>query len=95
MPSAKRVRRQQAATAQEDVDEDGILADIDVQPIINESGSTREDKTRDIDQFFGKPFERTGTNGTVKKHRKCKVCPYVVPSFSYVFTSLTLPICYY
>lgn len=92
--SGKRVRRKKAAKAQEDVDEDGILADIDVQPIIDES-PTREDRIRDIDQFFSQPFECTHANGKVKKHRKCKVCPYVVTSFAYVFTSLTLRICYY
>lgn len=94
--SGKRVRRKNAAKAQEDVDEDGILADIDVQPIIDESTSpTREDRTRDIDQFFSQPFESTHANGKVKKHRKCKVCPYVVISFAYFFTSLTLHVCYY
>lgn len=71
--AAKRVRRATVAD-QEDVDEDGILADVDVQPI-TDPGPLREDKTRDLDRFFGKPFERTGTNGTVKKHRKCTVCP--------------------
>ncbi|KAG2751673.1 hypothetical protein P692DRAFT_20709488, partial [Suillus brevipes Sb2] len=70
-PKCKRVRRKKAAKAQEDVDEDGILADIDVQPIIDESTSpTREDRTRDIDQFFSQPFESTHANGKVKKHRK-------------------------
>jgi hypothetical protein len=92
--SGKRVRRKKAAKAQEDVDEDGILADIDVQPIIDEP-PTREDRTRDIDQFFSRPFEYTQGNGKVKKHRKCKVCPYVVISFAYLLTSLTLHICYY
>ncbi|KAG2029138.1 hypothetical protein BDR03DRAFT_1018853 [Suillus americanus] len=60
---------------QEDVDEDGILADIDVQPI-TDPGPSREDKTHDLDRFFGKPFERTSANGIVKKHRKCTICPY-------------------
>ena len=58
----------------EDVDEDGILVDIDVQSIAD-SGPTREDKTRDICEFFGEPFEHAGANRAVKKHRKCKVCP--------------------
>ena len=71
--SAKRVHRATVEDA-EDVDEDGILTDIDVQSIAD-SGPTREDKTRDINEFFGKPFECAGANGTVKKHRKCKVCP--------------------
>lgn len=59
---------------QEEVDGDGILADIDVQPI-SDPGLAREDKTRDIDEFFGTPFEHAGTKGTMKKHRRCKVCP--------------------
>ena len=71
--SAKQVCRATVEDA-EDVDEDGILADIDVQSIAN-SGPTREDKTHDIDEFFGKPFKCTGANSTVKKHRKCKVFP--------------------
>lgn len=92
--SAKRARQHQQATVEdhEDVDEDGILIDIAVQPITDESGPTREDRTRDIDNFFSKPFERTNTNGTVKKHRKCKVCPYVIPlSFPCAVVSLTSP----
>jgi hypothetical protein len=76
--TAKRVRRRKAPAIDHDteVDNDGILADINVQPV-TDSGPSREDKTRDIDQFFGNLFERTGTNGSVKKHRKCKVCPSV------------------
>jgi hypothetical protein len=58
----------------EDVDEDGILVDIDVQSIAD-SGPTREDKTRDICEFFGEAFEYAGANGVMKKHRRCKVCP--------------------
>ncbi|KAG1879957.1 uncharacterized protein F5891DRAFT_1204322 [Suillus fuscotomentosus] len=78
---SKRARHQQTTVEDhEDVDEDGILMDIDVQPITDESGPTCEDRTRDIDEFFGKPFERTNTNGIVKKHCKCKVCPYIVSS---------------
>jgi hypothetical protein len=76
LKTAKRVC-QAAVLDQEDVDEDGILADIDVQPI-TDPGPSREDKTCDLDRFFSKPFERTGANGIVKKHRKCTVCPYVV-----------------
>jgi len=44
-----------------------------VQSII-ESGSTREGKTADIEQFFGAPFDQQGMGRQVKKHRKCKMC---------------------
>jgi hypothetical protein len=57
----------------EDVNEDGILIDIDVQSIAD-SGPTREDKTRDICKFFGDMFEYAGANGAVKKHCRCRVC---------------------
>jgi len=73
MISAKRARRA-TVIDHEDVDSEGILVDVDVQSIAD-SGPTREDKMRDIDEFFGKPFEHAGANGTVKKHRKCKACP--------------------
>ncbi|KAG2040831.1 hypothetical protein BDR03DRAFT_979696 [Suillus americanus] len=48
-PKPKRVH-QAAVMDQEDVDEDGILADINVQPI-TDPGPSREDKTRDLDRF--------------------------------------------
>ncbi|KAG1814047.1 uncharacterized protein BJ212DRAFT_1300901 [Suillus subaureus] len=44
-----------------------------MMPVTN-AGPSCKDKTHDIDQFFGNPFECAGTNGTVKKHCKCKVC---------------------
>jgi hypothetical protein len=56
------------------VNEDGILADIDVQSVA-ESGSTSESKTIDIDRFFSAPYDHLGANGKVTKHRKCKICP--------------------
>jgi hypothetical protein len=58
------------------VDADGIPIDVDVQSITNEV-STREAKTADLDVFFGATFDHAGANGKVKKHRKCKMCPYV------------------
>ena len=45
------------------VDEDGILVDIDVQPIT--SALTCEDRTCDLDEFFSKPFDFKGANGQV------------------------------
>jgi hypothetical protein len=64
------------------VDADGILVDVDVQSIIN-TVSTREAKTADLDVFFGATFDHAGANGKVKKHRKCKMCPYVCPNYSH------------
>ena len=55
----------------EAVDVDGIPIDVDVQSIVE---LTPEGKTADVDEFYGAPFDHTGTNGKVKKHRKCKVC---------------------
>jgi hypothetical protein len=52
---------------------DGIPVDVDVQSIV-ELEPTREGRTADIDRFFGDTFDHTGTNGRVKKHRKCKTC---------------------
>jgi hypothetical protein len=72
-PLAKRARQSVATSEPEALDEDGILVDIDVQSV-GDSGSTREGKTVDIDQFFGNPYDCTGASGKVKKHRKCKIC---------------------
>jgi hypothetical protein len=70
---AKKQRRSTAASEPEALDKDGILVDIDVQSVAD-SGSTREGRTADIDQFFGNPYDCAGANGKVKKHRKCKIC---------------------
>jgi hypothetical protein len=56
----------------EDGDEDGILMDIDIQPITDESGPTHEDRTHDIDEFFGKHFECMNTNGIWKNTASAK-----------------------
>jgi hypothetical protein len=64
-----------ARTNSEDVvGEDGILIDVDVQSIIDTVPTSRELKTADIENFFGATFDRAGSNGKVKKHRKCRVC---------------------
>ncbi|KAG6883164.1 hypothetical protein C0995_012812, partial [Termitomyces sp. Mi166 len=55
------------------VDDDGFLADINVQPI-NEEIETREDKRCDIDQFFHQPVTKE-ISGKQKKYCICKVCP--------------------
>ncbi|KAG6858613.1 hypothetical protein C0995_015311 [Termitomyces sp. Mi166 len=54
------------------VGDDGFLADINVQPI-NEEIETREDKRRDIDQFFHQPVTKE-VSGKQKKYCICKVC---------------------
>lgn len=73
IPSAKKARK---VTDEEEVNKDGILADIDVQPVTDyHNVPTQEDKTHDINEFFSKPFESAGANGKVKKHHKCKECP--------------------
>jgi hypothetical protein len=61
------------ASEQEAVDENGILADVDVQSIA-EVTSAREGRTADIEQFFSTPYDHQGLNGATKKHRKCKIC---------------------
>lgn len=56
------------------VDSEGLLEDVDVQST-KVIGSSCEDKSRDIDEFFAAPVDRIGTNGATKKHRLCKLCP--------------------
>jgi hypothetical protein len=58
-----------------EVDDEGLLMDVDVQPI-EEDVPSREDKRRDIDHFFQSPVEKS-VNGKVKKYCICKLCPYV------------------
>jgi hypothetical protein len=72
LPLAKKMRTSTASNEPEALDADGILADIDVQPIDNPS-SLNAGKL-DIDQFFGPPIDATGRNGVKKEHRKCKIC---------------------
>jgi hypothetical protein len=70
--AAKRLRKL-AALVDDLVDNDGILIDVDVQPI-TDTAPTHEGKTADLDAFFGVMFDHAGTNAKVKKHRKCKIC---------------------
>jgi hypothetical protein len=62
-----------ASKEPEALDANGILADIDVQPI--DSTSSPNAGKLNIDQFFRVPFNATGKNGIKKEHRKCKLCP--------------------
>ncbi|KAN0120573.1 Ribonuclease H-like domain containing protein [Russula decolorans] len=66
-------RRTVVLTDSEAVSNDGIPTDVDIQSV-TDSGTTCEGKTADIDRFFSATFDHTGTNGKVKKHRKCKIC---------------------
>jgi hypothetical protein len=65
-----------------DVDSDGLLTDIVVQPV-DDVTPTLEDKRRDIDQFFHPPVLNV-VNGRTKKYSCCKLCPYVC-LLSYVY----------
>jgi hypothetical protein len=47
--------------------------DVDVQPIDKDS-PMREDKRRDVDQFFYPPVVKD-INGKKKKQCVCKICP--------------------
>jgi hypothetical protein len=69
---AKRLCREENPSKVEAIDNDGILIDIDVQPLT--IVATVESKTADLDHFFSQPFEHVGANGKVKKHRECKGC---------------------
>jgi hypothetical protein len=56
-----------------DVDSDGLLIDVDVQPI-DDIGQSREDKRRDINEFFHPAVVKV-INGASKKFSTCKLCP--------------------
>jgi hypothetical protein len=58
-----------------DVDDEGLLVDVNVQPI-DEDAPSHEDKRRDINHFFQSPVVKT-INGKMKKCCHCKLCPYV------------------
>jgi hypothetical protein len=66
-----------------DIDNEGLLVDVDVQPI-HEDVQTREDKRRDIDHFFNPPVSKT-VNGNMKKYCSCKLCPYA-SHLTFLFT---------
>ena len=56
------------------VDSDGLLMDVDVQPI-DDSQPTREEKRQDVDQFFCIAVVKD-VNGKSKKYCTCKICPW-------------------
>ena len=55
------------------IDEDGLLVDVDVQPI-EPPPSTREDKCQDVDCFFHVPTTKV-VSGKAKIYRACRLCP--------------------
>lgn len=58
-----------------DVDEDGLLIDIDVQSInADDTPISREDKRQDVDQFFNPAVVKI-VSGKAKKYCVCKLCP--------------------
>jgi hypothetical protein len=55
------------------VDADGLLIDVDVQPV-NDKSSAREDKWQDVDHFFHMAIIKE-MNGRLKRYCMCKICP--------------------
>ena len=58
-----------------DIDEDGLLIDVDVQSIdADDTPISREDKRQDVDQFFNPAVVKI-VSGKAKKYCICKLCP--------------------
>jgi hypothetical protein len=55
------------------VDSDGLLMDVDVQGL-DDVPVTREDKRRDVDNFFHPAISKV-INGKTKRYCLCKLCP--------------------
>ncbi|KAN0105653.1 hypothetical protein V8E52_010828 [Russula decolorans] len=55
------------------VDEEGLLLDVNVQ-LADKDPPMREDKWRDVNQFFHAPVEKE-IGGKKKKQCICKLCP--------------------
>ena len=55
------------------VDKDGLLVDVDVQPV-DDIPATREDRRQDVDHFFRAAVIKD-VKGKSKKYRPCKLCP--------------------
>ncbi|KAJ3531266.1 hypothetical protein NM688_g7598 [Phlebia brevispora] len=73
-----RKKRQSSSKPKDDVNDDGILMDINVQEIEDIQPSVSE-RRKDIDQFFRPTTDRRGINGRMKPHRQCKLCStYIV-----------------
>ena len=61
------------SNAADKVDENGFLKDIDVVTV-DDVAPLHESKTRDIDHFFGAPYAKQSTNGSIKKYRDYETC---------------------
>lgn len=57
----------------DDRDDEGFLMDVDVQSIDDDTAPSREEKRRDVDEFF-QPAITKEVNGKSKKYRTCKIC---------------------
>ena len=53
---------------------DSLLVDVDVQPAVNNSLPTCEDKRQDVDHYFHAAIIKD-VNGKSKKYHSCKLCP--------------------
>ena len=69
----KAKKRKSSLTNPDAIGADGLLEDLDIQSI-DEETVTREDKQCDVDQFFHAAFVRD-VNRKQKKYRTCKSCP--------------------
>ncbi|KAK6995737.1 putative AC transposase [Favolaschia claudopus] len=72
--SRRRAKKKQKVSDPTELGPDGMLADIDVQPISDTSAPPKLPAAADITHFFGKPFTAKGTSGMDKLHRKCTLC---------------------
>ncbi|KAK7017666.1 putative AC transposase, partial [Favolaschia claudopus] len=72
--SRRRAKKKQKVSDPTELGPDGMLADIDVQPISDTSAPPKLPAAADITHFFGQPFTAKGTSGMDKLHRKCTIC---------------------
>jgi hypothetical protein len=57
----------------DDRDGEGFLMDVDVQSIDGDTAPSREEKRRDVDEFFQLAITKD-VNGKSKNYRTCKIC---------------------
>ncbi|KAI0345727.1 hypothetical protein BDW22DRAFT_1343039 [Trametopsis cervina] len=70
-----RVTKTYRALLKMPTNEDGLLCDINVQPIQPLVPSI-VDGSRDIEEFFSEIIMQSGRKGVPKPHRRCKTCLY-------------------
>ena len=76
--SGTKHRKSTAITTDSDgIDDDSILEDIVVTTTSASSASCREDKTCDVNAFFGEAQLFTIQDGSKKCYHICKSCPLV------------------